>query len=142
MHVAGRAQKEVGIPMVAEVMNAALKGQTPAVDEIHEVEGENSAVQITGTWRFWFEHPAKKQIQFDTVPVPKNTNPDHSFEVHPILVFDSKDLGGSFQEVKGFKPYEAEKAFSYYEKLKVTSFMLVVSDRPPRQTVTTIPSSR
>jgi len=120
MHVAGRAQKEVGLPMVAEVMNAAQKGQTAAVTEIHAVEGKNSAVPVTGAWRFWFEHPAKKQVQFDPVPVPGNTNPDHSFEIHPIAKFDTNSVVGSFQNVVGFTPYDAEKAFSYYEKLKVT----------------------
>lgn len=120
MHVAGRAQKEVGLPMVAEVMNAAQKGQAAAVTEIHAVEGKNSAVPLTGAWRFWFEHPAKQQVQFDTVPVPANTNPDHSFEIHPISKFDTNGIAGSFQNVPGFTPYDGEKAFSYYEKLKVT----------------------
>ncbi len=120
MHVAGRAQNEVGLPMVAEVMNAAQKGQTAAVAEIHTVEGSNSPAPVTGAWRFWFEHPAKKQVQFDKVPVPGNTNPDHSFEIHPIAKFDKNGVEGSFQNVPGFTPYEAEKAFIYYEKLKVT----------------------
>jgi len=120
MHVAGRAQQEVGLPMVAEVMNAAQKGQTAAVTEIHAVEGKNSAVPVTGAWRFWFEHPAKTQVQFDKVPIPGNTNPDHSFEIHPIAKFDTNSVVGSFQNVPGFTPYDAEKAFSYYEKLKVT----------------------
>src|ERR1035437_4209351 len=108
MHVAGRAQKEVGLPMVAEVMNAAQKGQAAAVAEIHAVEGKNSAVPLTGAWRFWFEHPAKTQVQFDTVPVPGNTNPDHSFEIHPIAKFDTNSVVGSFQNVPGFTPYDAE----------------------------------
>jgi len=120
LHVAGRAQKEVGLPMVAEVMNAAQKGQTDAVEEIHQVEGKKSAVPVTGTWRFWFEHPAKKQIQFDPVPVAANTNPDHSFEIHPLTKFDANEVAGSFVEVKGFTPYDAETAFTYYETLKVT----------------------
>lgn len=120
LHLAGRAEKEVGLPMVAEVMNAAQKGETTAVTEIHGVEGHNSAVQITGAWRFWFEHPAKKQVQFDKVPIPGNTNPDHSFEIHPITKFDKNGVEGSFENVPGFNPYDADKAFAYYEKLRVT----------------------
>src|SRR5215831_10476332 len=46
MHVAGRAQKEVGLPMVAEVMNAAQKAETGAVREIHTVEGKDTALPI------------------------------------------------------------------------------------------------
>jgi hypothetical protein len=120
MHVAGRAQKEVGLPMVAEVMNAAQPGEAAAVTEIHSVEGKNTQVPITGAWRFWFEHPAKQQIQFADVPVPGNTNPDHSFEIHPITKFDKNDVTGAFQPVTGFQPYDAATAFGGYEKLKVT----------------------
>ena len=120
MHVAGRAQKEVGLPMVAEVVNAAQPGEKNAVDEIHSVEGKNTPVSITGVWRFWFEHPAKQQIQFDNVPVAKNTNPDHSFEIHPLTKFDKNDVTSSFQPVNGFEPYDAQTAFGGYEKLKMT----------------------
>ena len=101
-------------------MNAAQKGQTAAVTEIHKVEGTNTAVPVTGAWRFWFEHPAKKQVQFEQVPVPENTNPDHSFEIHPIAKFDKNGVEGSFQNVPGFTPYDGDKAFSCYETLKVT----------------------
>ena len=120
MHVAGRAQKEVGLPMVAEVMNAAQPGEGAAVKEIHAVEGNKTQLPITGVWRFWFEHPAKQQIQFANVPVPGNTNPDHSFEIHPITKFDKNDVTGAFQPVAGFQPYDAATAFGGYEKLKVT----------------------
>jgi hypothetical protein len=120
MHVAGRAPKEVGLPMVAEVMNAAQDDEQPAVDDIHELEGENKPVTIKGVWRFWFEHPSKSQVQFAPVPVPTNTNPDHSFEIHPITVFDGKGVQAGFEEVKGFDPYDAETAFTYYESLKAT----------------------
>ncbi len=119
MHVAGRAQKEVGLPMVAEVMNAAQPGEGPAVTEIHSVEGDNAQLPVTGVWRLWFEHPAKQQIQFATVPVPGNTNPDHSFEIHPITKFDKNDVTGAFEPVTGFQPYDAETAFGGYEKLKI-----------------------
>ena len=120
MHLAGRAQNEIGLPMVAEVMNAAQPGEAAAVTEIHSVEGNNTQLPITGVWRFWFEHPAKQQIQFANVPVPGNTDPPHSFEVHPITKFDKNDVTGAFQPVAGFQPYDAATAFGGYEKLKVT----------------------
>jgi len=120
MHVAGRAPREVGLPMVAEVMNAAQPGQAAAVAEIHALEGKNQQAPVSGAWRFWFEHPAKRQVQFDDVPVAKNTNPDHSFEIHPISKFDRNGISGSFQPIPGFQPYDADKAFGLYEKLKVT----------------------
>jgi hypothetical protein len=118
MHVAGRSQQQVGLPMVAEVMNA--KAQLKAVDDIHAGEGKNQAVAVTGAWRFWFEHPsAEPQIQGSAFPVPSNTNPDHCFEIHPITKFAGDPVPGSFQFVKGFAPYDAEKAFGSYEKLTV-----------------------
>src|SRR5215470_10531944 len=54
MHVAGRAPNEIGLPMVAEVMNA--KDEKKAVDSIHAVEGTGKSVEISGAWRLWFEH--------------------------------------------------------------------------------------
>jgi len=112
MHVAGRAPKEVGLPMVAEVINA--KDQSAATGRIHAVEGTETAVPI------WFEHPANSQTQFADFPVAANTNPDHSFEIHPITKFDSNDLSLTFKEIKGFKPYPASKAFTSYESLTFT----------------------
>jgi len=120
MHVAGRAPKEVGLPMVAEVINAARTQEQTAVNRIHAVEGNGTPVPISGAWRLWFEHPANSQTQFDTFPVAGNTNPDHSFEIHPITKFDSNDLSTSFQPIPGFEPYAASKAFTSYERLTFT----------------------
>lgn len=119
-HVAGRAQKEVGLPMVAEIMNAAQPGEALALADVHKVEGQGQQVTVTGAWRFWFEHPAKSQVQFAPVPVAANTNPDHSFEIHPITSFNGNDVSGSLLPVKGFTPHEGVKAFTAYEKLKAT----------------------
>ncbi len=120
MHVAGRSPDEVGLPMVAEVMNAAQSSEQDAVKRIHSVEGTGKAVHIVGAWRLWFEHPAQKQIQFASVPVADNTNPDHSFEIHPITNFDADDISISFQAIRGFTPYDAKTAFPYYESLTAT----------------------
>jgi len=118
MHVGGRAPNEIGLPMVAEVMNA--KDEKTAVDRIHADEGKNVALKISGAWRLWFEHPADSQIQFDEVPVAETTNPDHSFEIHPILSFSGIDVSDSFREIPDFDPHEASKAFASYEKLSGT----------------------
>jgi hypothetical protein len=120
MHVAGRAPKEVGLPMVAEVINAARKEEQAAVNRIHAVEGNGTPVPISGAWRLWFEHPANSQTQFADFPIAGNTNPDHSFEIHPITKFDSNDLSSSFQPIPGFEPYAASKAFASYESLTFT----------------------
>jgi hypothetical protein len=119
LHVAGRAPKEIGLPVVAEVVNAARTQEQVAVSRIHAVEGNGSPVPVSGAWRLWFEHPADSQTQFDSVPVAANTNPDHSFEIHPITRFDGDDLSTSFQQIPGFQPYPASKAFASYEQMAV-----------------------
>lgn len=121
MHVAGRAQNDVGLPMVAEVMNAAAKNQGTAVQDIHQDEGDNKPVAVSGVWRVWFEHPSTTpQIQFNKVPPAQNTNPDHCFEIHPITRFAGVAIPGSFQFVPGFVPHDAKTAFASYEKLTVS----------------------
>jgi hypothetical protein len=119
MHVAGRSA-EVGLPMVAEVMNAAQPGQKKTVALIHGVEGKPTKTNISGVWRFWFEHPADSQVQFAPVPAPKNTNPDHSFEIHPVTQFGTEKIPNSLDNIPKFSAHEAKKAFGSYEKLQVT----------------------
>ena len=120
LHVAGRAQKDVGLPMVAEVVNAGLPAQKHIVDLIHADKGKNAQQPVSGAWRFWFEHPASQQTQFQHVPVPQNTNPAHSFEIHPITCYGDECVFSSFQDIQGFKPYDADTAFPYYNNLPLT----------------------
>jgi hypothetical protein len=122
MHVAGRAPKEIGLPMVAEIMNAAAANEQTAVKLIHDNEGNGQFIAVTGAWRLWFEHPPAtgKQTQFADVPKAGNTNPDHCFEIHPLTKVGGNDLKGSLRSIKGFKPKEAQAAFGAYEKLSVS----------------------
>src|SRR5437868_479002 len=61
MHVAGRAD-EVGLPVVAEIMNARFHRE--AVGLVHQLEGTGQKVQLSGAWRIWTEHAGiAKQIQ-------------------------------------------------------------------------------
>lgn len=120
MHVAGRAPKEVGLPMVAEMMNAAGSLEKAAFDLIHQNEGNQKASPITGAWRLWFEHPAALQKQFDTVPPATNTNPDHSFEIHPVTNYAGKDVLGSLDFVKDFPAHDAHSSFTSYEKMSIS----------------------
>jgi len=115
LHIAGR-NKQVGLPSVAEIMNAI--NYPDAVSLIHTEEGKSTGVQMTGVWRLWFEHPSKEQFQVDNVPKAKNTNPDHSFEIHPVLKVNSIDLNSSLTTVNGYTPYSATTAFPYYNKTK------------------------
>lgn len=119
LHVAGRAQQDVGLPMVAEIVNARTFGK-PAADFVHTIVGKNQAVTVVGAWRLWFEHPATKQTQGTTIPVPTNPNPDHSFEIHPIVQMGTADVPNSFVAITGFKPYDTATAFGDYEKNSIS----------------------
>jgi hypothetical protein len=116
LHVAGRAD-EVGLAIVAEIMNAA--SQKPAVDAIHAVEGKGNPLPLTGVWRIWCEHGGDvEQNQGTPLNAFKTTNPPHVFEIHPITRLNSKSIIGSLHPIAGYKPKEAENAFLKYESLK------------------------
>ncbi|HEX3250307.1 MAG TPA: hypothetical protein VHS05_12825 [Pyrinomonadaceae bacterium] len=118
IHIAGR-DSVVRLPMVAEIINGAK--ETTAMDFLLQ-STPGQEIPLTGVWRLWFEHPGSEdQIQGEDVSVPKNTNPDHIFEFHPVVKFGSFDVLNSFAPIKAdddeeFTGYAAEKAFDAYEK--------------------------
>jgi hypothetical protein len=120
MHVAGRADKEIGLPMVAEIMNA--DNNEPAVKLIHANEGTGKSITVAGAWRIWFEHPPStgSQIQFAPVPPAGNTNPDHCFEIHPLTKVGPNDVTAQLKDIPGFTPKDVTAAFGTYEKLAVS----------------------
>ena len=120
MHLAGRSP-EVGLPFVVEIVNAALEVHKDVLTSIKTLAGSAGTVGIEGVWRLWFEHPAKKaQQQGATVPPPKNTNPAHVFEIHPVTKWDDDPLDESFVPVEGFTAHDAKTAFGRFEKMVVT----------------------
>ena len=120
MHFSGVAS-DVGLPFVAEVVNAGLPGQQAAAATIIQHEGSNGVLAITGAWRLWFEHPSQSQTQGGSNAFsPDNTNPDHSFEIHPASRVGQHDLGGSFIPIAGYTAYTADTAFRYFDGSKVT----------------------
>ena len=113
LHVAGRAP-EVQLPIVAELMNA--KAQKPAMKRIHSVEGGDEGIAVAGAWRLWSEHGGEShQVQGKALKRFTKTNPDHVFEIHPITKVDDFNVAGSFRPIRGFKPKDAENAFTKYE---------------------------
>lgn len=135
LHFSGESD-DVGLPFVAEIVNAAA--EKPAVDFVKATAKANEndpadekPVRVSGAWRVWFEHPSKSQIQGDdNAFLPDNTNPDHSFEIHPVsLVSDSGqnafDVTDKIVPVENFKtqtafvPYDTKTAFPHYEKASV-----------------------
>ena len=117
LHIAGTAP-QIGLAAVAEIMNA--KDQKTALNAILAVEGSSTeTVKITGAWRIWPEHAGgKDQVQGAPIPPFNTTNPDHVFQVHPIVTVDDIDVRSSLHPIAGFTPKDAEKAFLQYENMR------------------------
>ena len=119
LHFSGESG-DVGLPFVAEVVNARMAGQQAAVNTIKARADDGTPVTIAGAWRLWFEHPSKKQTQgANNAFHPDNTNPDHSFEIHPVNRVGSLQVGESFVMVPGYTAYTAETAFTFFDECRV-----------------------
>jgi hypothetical protein len=119
LHFAGY-DKKIGIPIVAEIMNA--KDQTPAVDLIHQKEGKGQPqekLKISGVWRLWCEHPGDiEEFKQGKKIAIENTNPPHVFEIHPTTKVGNIDVTNSLHHIDGFDYKDAEDAFSRYSNLR------------------------
>jgi hypothetical protein len=60
------------------------------------------------------------QQQFNQFPRAANTNPDHSFEIHPITKYAGVDAGASVDFVPGFPAHDAQTSFGFYEKMSIS----------------------
>ena len=116
MHVAGRAS-EVGLSVVAEIMNARLEKK--AVDLVHNFEGTGNPVKLSGAWRLWCEHAGgSDQIQDEPLQPFDTSNPDHVFEIHPVTQLGDINVERSFKPIQGFKTKDAGDAFLKYENTR------------------------
>ncbi len=116
IHIAGLTNN-VGLAAVAEIMNAA--SEPAAVKKIHDIEGTDEKVSMTGVWRLWCEHTGEsKQIQGKKIPPIENTNPAHVFEIHPITKLENLDLTKSLKPIIGYEYKEASDAFSRYGNVR------------------------
>jgi hypothetical protein len=114
LHMACRCAA-IGLPMVSEIVNAAMFPD--AVADAKDAAATLKKRQVAGAWRLWLEHPSQTpQTQGASVPFPANTNPDHSFELHPVTRLGTHDLRSSFVPIPGYKAWPAGTAFPYYEK--------------------------
>jgi hypothetical protein len=130
LHIAGRAP-EIGLRLVAELTNAA--SESLAVARVHQAESTHVPLKLTGVWRLWPEHAIGPEEQGHRVPQLSDPNPDHIFELHPLIRLDDLDLLGSFRPVEDYKPGNAKRTFDIYEgadcKLKVgpTTVTFIIS---------------
>jgi len=120
-HMSGRPGPEVALPMVAEIVNARDGESQLAFQKAKPMDKQARLVTISGVWRLWFEHPSTTQTQGAHNPFsPDNTNPDHSFEIHPVSQIEQDGVQASFVLIKNYTPYTADVAFPYFDKAKLT----------------------
>jgi hypothetical protein len=116
MHAAGHSASDVGFATVVEIMNARDPKEAAADAALQEV----GAHRIMGYWRLWPEHGGTDTIfkQFGKIPKITTTNPNHAFEIHPMLRIDSIDLSSSLRPIPGYPPKDATTAFQAYENAR------------------------
>jgi hypothetical protein len=118
MHVAGHSA-DIGLATVAEIQNAALF--PAAIDLVHQLEGAGTPVRVSGVWRLWPEHAGNSdQVQGKPLEPITTTNPDHIFEIHPILAIGTEDVRTSLKPIDGFEEKAADDAFTRYERTPST----------------------
>lgn len=122
LHFSGESG-DVGLPFVAEIVNARQTPQKNAVSLVQQkAAAGNGTVQVAGAWRLWFEHPSKQQVQGGNNPFsPDTTNPDHSFEIHPISGLEALTVLDSFVPVVGYKAYPGAAAFPFFDGVTITA---------------------
>jgi len=125
----GSRENQIGLPMVAEILNGTQPKQKATRTEISPDQG-SPVKTIYGAWRLWFEHPPHgggTQCQDFGNQAPgictsqslsgPDSNPDHSFEIHPVFAINQVASVGKSSMVllpdnKGVK--ESVKAFQDY----------------------------
>jgi hypothetical protein len=115
VHVAVRAAS-IGLPIVAEIKNAAFEGE--ALDLIQRFAVSGEPIRLAGAWRIWMEHVGRTEALQEGETVPHHqTNPDHVFEIHPVILVGDRSVGESLRPIAGYRPQAAEDAFRSFEKI-------------------------
>ncbi|MCD6010670.1 MAG: hypothetical protein K0Q79_532 [Flavipsychrobacter sp.] len=115
IHVSGYDRK-IGMPSVAEMMNAVEEQDAMKMLIRHEGKGKinNPKISVTGVWRLWPEHMGgngntfAQGMKLTKEEITKGTtNPDHVFEIHPLTRVGDFDVKRTFHEISGYSPYYA-----------------------------------
>jgi hypothetical protein len=123
----GSRKNTIGLPMVAEILNGTAAAQQEARAKL--APGNSPAKHLYGAWRLWFEHPPATggtQCQTFTGTPPAicatqsldgaDSNPKHSFEIHPVFAVEGIDIARSSMELttdnKSVK--DTDQAFNNY----------------------------
>ena len=116
-HIAGRAAK-VGLPIVAEIKNAAF--ERAALDVIRAAKRRGEPLRLAGAWRIWSEHAGSStdtEVQGEQRSRIEGTNPDHVFEIQPVTSVKGLSMRASLRPIQGYSPGTAEVAFKDFSGL-------------------------
>jgi hypothetical protein len=120
LHAASRSPDDIGLPLVAELMNAGMR--MDVVGTLQGLAGNASGVTVSGVWRIWPEHGGlDPETQGDDFPAATTTNPEHIFEIHPLTRVGGTDVIGTLGPIQqltfasGFVYKDAADAFHRYE---------------------------
>ena len=109
----GSRKNAVGLPMVVEILNGDAATQQEALTALKPVAGAPDEMKdVYGAWRLWFEHPPHggslvqcQNFSATNASQPSmcsnqslggaETNPDHSFEIHPVFAVNGRPIGRS-----------------------------------------------
>jgi hypothetical protein len=109
MHAAGHSP-DIGFATVVEIMNARDSDETAAVAKLKGAAGQTIA--FNGYWRLWPEHGGNATFtQGGTFDPIVNTNPNHVFEIHPVLSIASIDVRNTLHPIEGYDAKDATRAF-------------------------------
>jgi hypothetical protein len=119
MHAAGRSS-DIGFGTVVEIINARDRGESRAVTALKNAPGKQ--LRIGGYWRLWPEHGGSQTTfrQGESLDPFDTTNPNHAFEIHPMLSIAGIDLGNSLHPITGYQTKDATTAFQAYENEQCT----------------------
>lgn len=113
IHIAVRTPA-VQLRMVAEIMNA--KTAPRAVELARRAEKTRAPLPVTGVLRFWPEHAiGLPHRQGEEVERLTNANPDHVFELHPLVRVGGLDLLSTMKTVDGYKAGHASATLETYQ---------------------------
>lgn len=127
LHIGG-ATTDIGFKMVAEIMNA--KDVQAAIDTVHKCEEDGRPLNLVGCWRLWFEHPkADEEQDYEVEPEEDNTNPDHTWEIHPVLEINNYSVASTLRPIRDGKiTYEYKKAEKVLKSFSNTKCTITYSD--------------
>lgn len=112
LHIAGRVP-EIGFRIVAEIKNADSFPRALAL--MQRAESTHAKLPVTGVWRLWPEHETIPENQRAEVPELTTPNPDHIFEIHPLIKVSGLSLLGTLHPVANYRPGNAKRTFGIYE---------------------------